>query len=331
MKKKQNCRARCQLGNKKPLFVIVLLVNLLPSSAFGNGISGSPVVPTISNIEIVKGQAKTEADKDGVYLFGSLLIKTSDFGPATNESVYLIINDTMVKEIKGVVGPKGNYYFKLLPEHVRSFFPKGSKEEEMTISLGTENGKFVSQGKNIWVIMGGRHGLSILEAGVIILIAILVLVLPEKSLVKDPNGKLSLSRLVLFSWTFVIVLVFAYMGIRMGVMPEPNETVLILLAIPGVTLLGAKTVKKDVAKNNDKTSTNLTSFLNSNTDDKTEIHRLQTFLFNYAYMGFFLFAGLGSLYLPEFSENTLLLLGISNGVYVGMKTTEDKQATVDNK
>lgn len=113
------------------------------------------------------------------------------------------------------------------------------------------------------------------------------------------------------------------MGIIMGTMPEPNNTILLLLTISGASLSSSKFIKKEGAEDtvNDE---NRISFLNANNSKAAETHRLQAFLFNLTYMIYFLFLGFGNLYLPEFLDNTFLLLGIGNGVYTGKKTMESR-------
>jgi hypothetical protein len=148
--------------------------------------------------------------------------------------------------------------------------------------------------------------------------------------VKDPKPPFSLARTQLAFWTTIIFSSFLYLLFKYRFeIPELNNVNLILLGIAvGTTATGA--LIDDTQKNNGNLNQSFpsTNFFADITSDKSgvSIHRLQNVLWTIVvgiiYIQFV--AAQGSL--PDetvITNNLLILMGISSGTYVGVKTMEN--------
>jgi len=181
---------------------------------------------------------------------------------------------------------------------------------------------------------------------VFILFAFIVIVCDRKYfMLRDNSTALprpySFSRAQLTWWTVIVLSsMISIILCRDGSIPDFNNSTLYLLGISSATTVGATLI--DI---NDETNPNLTG-LNQNikgdnffldiVSDKNgvSIHRFQTVVFNIVFGVWFIRHVLMSLgnnkidfnhIMPVISENNLVLLGVSSGVYAVLKATENKQ------
>jgi hypothetical protein len=154
----------------------------------------------------------------------------------------------------------------------------------------------------------------------------------QKSNIKNPKAPFSLARTQLAFWTVIIFSSFLYLLFKDGfAIPVIDNVNLILLGISVGTTASGKLID-DSQKQNGILSQDFPSqgFLMDITSDKNgvSIHRLQNVLWT---------LGVGLIYiqfvaahgkLPDqtvLTQNLLILMGISTGTYVGLKTMENSK------
>lgn len=159
----------------------------------------------------------------------------------------------------------------------------------------------------------------------ITLFIMIVLGLWNNILKDDNNLYYSLGRSQLFCWTIVFLISYIYICLRTGVLPDIPASVLIILGISIGTTATAK-----VVENTSKPATVIDAdaksegwFLDILSDGSSiNIQRFQSVIFNLVFGLIFIQKAVGTNLLPDFDNNTLLLLGISSAAYAGLKKTE---------
>lgn len=156
------------------------------------------------------------------------------------------------------------------------------------------------------------------------------------SLSSDVSRKpYSLSRTQLFIWTLIVACTFilgcAYKGTFTGII---NNTALILLGISLATTVGGSIVdgtvsgtgnpivaKEVLMSNTQRTQANLMVDVLSDSRG-VSVHRFQAVVFNVIFAAIFLYKFAMTGEFPEFGEQELTLMGISQAGYVGLKANE---------
>lgn len=150
--------------------------------------------------------------------------------------------------------------------------------------------------------------------------------------IKNPKAAFSWSRTQLAFWTVIIFSSFLYLLFKFDFnIPELNNVNLILLGIVVATTASAKLIDDSQKKNKDLSQDYPSEgFLRDILSDKNgvSIHRLQNLLWT---------LGVGIIYIqyvavqsnmPDetvLTENLLILMGVSTGAYIGIKTTENSK------
>jgi hypothetical protein len=176
----------------------------------------------------------------------------------------------------------------------------------------------------------------------------LLLILKYKTLIKDqvsqltgsdkPNTYFSFSKSQFAFWTFIIIASFIYIWAFTGDFNSINNTALILLGITSATITTSnliETSQENRAASSGNFRNRLISFRIKGPDEKSHffedilsdadgisMHRLQSFVFNILFGIAFFKSVILNYTMPEFSEVLLILLGLSNGTYAFLKTTE---------
>jgi hypothetical protein len=167
----------------------------------------------------------------------------------------------------------------------------------------------------------------------------------------------SFARLQLLWWTFLVFAIFITIIIDTGNIPTFDSSTLMLLGIGSLTTMSARII--DISDNanftasqNAMAATGVTppplskdlpsqGFWLDILSDKTgvSIHRFQAFIFNLAFGVWFIYQSVQHLkdyaikasgitnidqIIPVITPNNLILLGISAGTYIALKTTENK-------
>ncbi len=156
----------------------------------------------------------------------------------------------------------------------------------------------------------------------------------------------SFSRVQMVWWSFIVIAGFISIVIASGQVPTFDRSTLILLGIGTLTTLSARLIdisdKQNPPDSGNDISVNhsgqgfLMDILSDN--NGVSIHRLQAFLFNFIFGLWFIYRTYKGIpdatvmasvdkisgILPIITDNNLVLLGLSAGTYVALKTTENK-------
>lgn len=191
----------------------------------------------------------------------------------------------------------------------------------------------------------------ILNLIVILYLSMKYKLLQDKSAsVKPPY---SFSRVQLAWWTSIIISCFVSIVLSTGKIPTLRESALILLGIGAATTASSRLI--DISDDSNYAAANTSTsaappllskdqpsenFLIDILSDTTgvSIHRLQAFIFNVAIGCWFLYTAYHNITglhagsdmviineaLPDVTSNNLILLGVSAGTYVTLKTLENR-------
>ncbi len=153
----------------------------------------------------------------------------------------------------------------------------------------------------------------------------------------------SFSRVQLAWWSVIILASFITIIAKRGI-PDLDGSTLVILGISAVTTGSARIIDISDQKNPD-----ITMIQNQDTENfildilsdsnGVSIHRFQSVVFNVTFGVWFISQVLHNLptspvneIIPVLSQNNLILLGLSSGAYVALKTTENKdKAPADTK
>ncbi|AYB32186.1 hypothetical protein [Chryseolinea soli] len=217
----------------------------------------------------------------------------------------------------------------------------GIKAGDTSINFGHQSQMFFSDidlwGWVGWVMVGGFF------------LFFLVMIYRFDSLLRDelPNevnsetakgksGAFSFGKSQMAFWTFIIIASFIYIWAFTTDLHSINATALILLGISSSTLAAAATLDNQKTKEAEKDDKAMKDLIESRTSrrnffkdilsDKNgmNINRFQVFIFNIVFGVAFIKSVTLDYSMPTFDETQLLLLGLSNGTYVLLKTTEKK-------
>lgn len=269
-------------------------------------------------------------------------LKPLKFNPQTNELLFQLKCDTCKKTTFGIF-----YSYTVRRASNLSRMPfdvqLGTKEKPVTVCGKT----IVLQLKVPWM---GWAGYS---AMVILLLVFLIMVLrrgllrdyiPFDSSVTIVNQKppaanqvflgdipYSLARTQLAVWTLLIAFSQIYIWIQLDELSGLNETVIVLLGISGGTSVVARMI--EAARNDPSKCLTAAQFYSGKIskgffsdllgDEKgVSVHRFQLLLFTGGLSLYFIWHVVYYLELPTFSSNQLLLMGVSNSTYAGIKFNE---------
>jgi hypothetical protein len=182
-----------------------------------------------------------------------------------------------------------------------------------------------------------RKGYFWIAVIIIALMCILLVFALKRGLIRDdsilPPGQrpFSLSRSQLMFWTFIIAVCYVLIALVTGELAPLTTSTLILLGISGLTTATASTIDSNdklnnVSRQQDVYASN--GFLNDVLSDVNgiSVNRFQMLLFNAILGVFFVQQVFTKLQMPDFDNNLLILMGLSNGTYAGLKINENKGA-----
>lgn len=155
------------------------------------------------------------------------------------------------------------------------------------------------------------------------------------SVISDGNGNASLSQFQIILWTFVIGASAVYVMVLSGSLLSISDGTLILLGISGVAAAGAK-LNAMMATNPNPPPPTLTQaqpapkpspgvphwsdlVISTTDDNEIDVTRVQMLFFTVVAAVFVLLKVLSTWVVPDIPTNFLLLMGISNGVYLTSK------------
>ena len=165
-----------------------------------------------------------------------------------------------------------------------------------------------------------------------ILCLLYVLLIWSPSALRESRyGVYSLGKSQMAFWGLLVILSFLGLWVLTGSMERIPPQVLALLGISGTTGLGSLLMTK--SKLNGQTPrmshSNWKKFLSDITDDGTgtgmSLQRMQVVAWTLI-LGIVFIKSVGKVMsMPEFSDTLLLLMGVSNGLYLGFKFPEEVQ------
>jgi hypothetical protein len=138
-------------------------------------------------------------------------------------------------------------------------------------------------------------------------------------LITASNGRASLSQLQVLLWTFVVGASSVYVMCLSGDLIDVTNGTLALLGIAGASSLLAAS-QKTSGGGAQPSWTDLTA--PEDGSPGTDVKRLQMLIFTLISAAFVLVKVLTSYVIPDIPNGYLLLMGISNGVYIGGKFTQ---------
>ncbi|UII33677.1 hypothetical protein LVD17_07580 [Fulvivirga ulvae] len=172
--------------------------------------------------------------------------------------------------------------------------------------------------------------------GVILFFSLLVLC-RKTSLVRDKSTQplktraFSLSRSQLAWWTFIILTSYLFIYLVTGETDLLNFTAVTLLGISaGTTAVGTTIDSTEPTEERHQNNASQGWLIDVLSDcGGVSIHRLQNLIFNLIFGLIFIRTVTSDFVMPEFSENQLILLGLSAGTYTFVKTRENKNTIPD--
>jgi hypothetical protein len=211
---------------------------------------------------------------------------------------------------------------------------------QVTVSVGFENdGSIETSVKNFSLVLVRRHLLYFVLVGITVLFVLFIILVKKTGIIRDDNnimGKLapySLARTQLAFWSFIIVFSFLYIYIVTGEIPPITGSTLILLTISMTTTVGARLIDTSKNPENKMYSDGSEGFFRDIISDhnNVSIHRFQMVVWTLVLGVFFLRSVTKSLSMPQFDDSMLILMGISNGTYLGLKIPEKSAVTNPEK
>jgi hypothetical protein len=180
----------------------------------------------------------------------------------------------------------------------------------------------------LMIVLGTRT--SLLRDNVVNKVDFVAYALATKNL--HPKASFSLAKSQLAFWTVIVFSSFLYLLFRFKFsIPALNQANLILLGMSVATTATAKLIDDSQQLNGDLSQDHPSEgFLRDILSDKNGVsmHRLQNVLWTFAVGIIYVHYVCIQTGLPDetvLTNNLLILMGISSGAYVGIKTTENSK------
>lgn len=199
----------------------------------------------------------------------------------------------------------------------------------ITLTLGRDVARAVRSAApfRFYVATGKQVGWTI-AVGLLVFAASYFLLVRSPSALRDTrNGLYSLGKSQMAFWGLLVMLTFTGLWFLTGAMERIPEQVLILLGISGATGLSAIVIGN--SKQTDQhvelePGTTSKGFWRDICDDGNGLsfHRMQVVIWTLLLGMVFVRSVANVMSMPEFPETLLIMMGISNGVYLGFKFPE---------
>ncbi|MBL6446319.1 hypothetical protein JMN32_08365 [Fulvivirga sp. 29W222] len=232
---------------------------------------------------------------------------------------------------------------RLLNSQEKSYIKKlpGLFVKEVGIGIQIKNADvFYKCSKKIFIGLTKFKDEFIISSIFSVILFIVLLVLCKKtSLIRDKSTQplktrtYSLSRSQLAWWTFIILTSYLFIYLVTGETDLLNLTAVTLLGISAATAAVGTTIdSSEPTEDRHQNTATEGWFVDVLSDHEgISIHRLQTLIFNMIFGLIFIRYVASNFAMPEFSENQLILLGLSSGTYSFVKTRENKNTTPQNQ
>ncbi|MES2655831.1 MAG: hypothetical protein V4620_09600 [Bacteroidota bacterium] len=210
-------------------------------------------------------------------------------------------------------------------------------KKDVSLSIGYyQTGAITTQVNKVSLVII-RKGYFWVSIACILIILALFIYANKRGLLKDISTQLlkdkpySLGRSQLAFWTLIVSVSYVFIALVTGELAPLSTSTLILLGISGATTAAAGIIdQNDVLSNkprsqsNNKTEGFITDVLSD--ANGMSVHRFQMLVFNLLLGLFFIKQVFTQLQMPDFDDNLLLLMGLSNSTYAGLKINENASA-----
>jgi len=291
----------------------------------------------VTKVEIYDGDNNAKLDA-----FCKLYIENLNLllekAPGRNSQLILFIDDLPMVGVNPISTDtsKGTVLFMLCRDtsSIKSWsqffkFAKGF-QKDVRLTIGYYNAFTIDTKAGYTKFIIVRKSQFYISLSLVLLLVVILIILGKRSnIIRDTstNDKkpYSLSRTQLAFWMILIIFSFVFIWALTGSLPTVTGTILTLLGISIATTTGAKII--DFSQAGFDRFQNLPSrgfFLDLLSDEKgVNIHRFQLVVWTILLGFFFVRNVVINLDMPQFDDNLLILMGISNGTYVGLKVQEN--------
>lgn len=284
-----------------------------------------------------------------IELHGTNLGGFLDEKPEEEDKIRLFVDGLMIPGSKVHVlhrDSSATLLFKLSRDSVSNavwsvFYQAPRKaSRKVVVSAGYEGGKPIriaaKKKTNLTLVLVKSHLVVGAWLVMIILVGGIGLLAWKTTLLRDAglngvSGPFSLSRVQLAYWTMIVSLSFLYIWATTGDFATIAGSTLLLMSISLGTTAAATVIDKSqdkMVRHQDFPSDNLLSDVLSDANGLS-MNRFQMVVWNII-MGVVFISGVyRDLSMPQFSDNLLMLMGVSSSAYVALKIPENKSGTAE--
>jgi len=141
----------------------------------------------------------------------------------------------------------------------------------------------------------------------------------------DSQNAFSLARTQMAFWGLLVLVCFVGVAVACGSLEHIPEQSLVLMGISAATGLSASVIDKGVTQNRKSAGSSFKGFFADicRGDQGASFHRVQLLLWTLVLGVYFAWNVAQMISMPEFPNTLLVLMGISNGTYLGFKIREN--------
>lgn len=207
-------------------------------------------------------------------------------------------------------------------------------KKDVSLSIGYyQTGAITTKANQVSLVII-RTGYFWIAIVCILIILILFFYANKRGMLKDISTQVlkdkpySLGRSQLAYWTLIVSISYVFIALVTGGLAPLSTSTLILLGISGATTAAAGIIdQNDVLSNKTRTQSSNKSegFISDVLSDANgiSVHRFQMLVFNLILGLFFIKQVFTQLQMPDFDDNLLILMGLSNTTYAGLKINEN--------
>lgn len=298
----------------------------------------APGAPTMTGLAEIVAIEAHDATEPAIYAGDRVLVRLNqpvDFGAAIP---YLYLNDIRLEtEAISILEDKLIYRVERdrLLEH---FYELGRNSHEVSAFLGTSRGQILSNAHSFQLSFVRPTNVWVSRLVSVAILAIFLWLLLRTHIIRDSSRArskpFSLSKTQLLFWVVIVVLSYVYLYVILGIMPDLNQSVLVLLGISASTAAAAKVIdvtddQLQFQRHKDRPSK---GFIVDILSDKNgvSIHRFQNVVFSLVYGLVFLNEVFTNLSIPNFDDAALAVMGLSSVTYAGLKVKENEDKKPGN-
>ena len=154
-------------------------------------------------------------------------------------------------------------------------------------------------------------------------------------IVTSEDNRYSLSRFQIYVWTVWIVIAFCAVAFYTGALPSVPDNVAVLMGINGLTTVLSTAItdpKKIKSKQTDGERPSFYEDIFLDKNQTLDLPRTQMFIWTLVILAthVIVFCNAyrnGTPSIPDVNTGLLILMGVSNGAYLGVKAAEKKDST----